>query len=861
MSVGSVGNYWNTLFNKPAQAQASQEKKKTFVTNYVKGSAPDVSLPRVAIGGVAPFVLGRDIIKDPDIMWYGNLKPILKVATNDETTTDPTTGDETITTTVTTSVTGYTIDIQYCLGLGPGMRLRSILLDNRAIWSGTVGPARATFNIPNNAQISDVIFAGGNFDQAVDVYLQAIIPQQLPAYRGIAYIVLKALDTSKLGNISFEVDRYPDVLGLGAENKIGDDINPASAIAEVITRKWGGAGRDPATIGDSFMDLAAMLFDEANGCSIVARNVSSANDINGILLDQVDATLWEDHETGKIEITPYRKDFEREALVRVFDKDILKIDEMGKPSWQSIPTSLLVNYVDRAQNYSPIPLPARNLASSDKISKSIKTLDFPAVRVGANAANILAREGSNSGSPVQLVTITTNRKTAKANPGDVILITCEKYNYYSVPGIVVRRRTQPITDNSVTLLCNVILYPNNNVLFAPPEGSFFEPIDPGPHAPVLVRAMSAPWSLRSEIPPTGLDLFFVGEIQNDQMLILSNAYNAAQQYVRGYYRYGASDFLSFSSNKGVSLVNGNIVGSDADFSYPSYGKLFVAIDKYDNWDGTSTSETLQINNIGPQNTVLKSIAAAVTKGLGFDVFIFVGDEIFYLSTNRDPLTASFTYNEALRQATFTGVRRALMDTVAASHAVGDDVFLFTPANGYASKLGVFYGQNVDLVFTGTSSPKDFYSESDFALGFEVSRTGVDRANRPYRPHNTKINGARGTSSPTALALGATPTISWFNRGRNRKYSTVYAFQTDAAQSPEINAGGDHVAYRVIIKDSAAVEWDCGATANTADHSSLVVTVPLGAAPGVGWLWVQGEYNPGSGLKVSYYQDRLPITLS
>jgi len=475
-----LGNSW---WFKPNQVEEKQNKKKSYVTNFVKGqgkSADDISLPQVATGGVVPFVLGRDIIKNPDMMWYGNLKPISKSVAAQDVVTN-TDGSQTVTTTITTTVVAYSVDIQFCLGLGPGMRLRSILVDNVAVWTGTEGPDRSTFSVTGSDTIKDVIFAGGEFDQAVDTYVQSLVAQDMTGYRGIAYVVLKTLDTTKLSNISFEVDRYPDPLALGVKNKIGDDINPASAIAEIITRKWGGAGRDPATLGDTFTTVANTLYDELNGCSLTNRSIASANDIASILLAQIDATMWEDHELGTIEITPFRKNFDRTNLVRVFDRDITKITQMDKIAWQSVATSISLKYIDRSQNYIELPLIARNLATGNKISKSGVEVSFPSVRVGTLAAKLLAREGASEGSPIQQVQLTTNEKTAGCNPGEIILITCEKYKYFSVPAIVVKRRKQPVEDNSVTLVCNVILYPNNTVLFAAPEPSFFIPVDPNPH--------------------------------------------------------------------------------------------------------------------------------------------------------------------------------------------------------------------------------------------------------------------------------------------------------------------------------------------------------------------------------------------
>jgi hypothetical protein len=846
-------NVWAFVYNKPAATDASQQNKKSYVTNYVKGQSADLSLPEIATGGVAPFIAGRDIIKSPDMLWYGNLQPIYEVKTEQTTTTDQNTGVDTITSTITTTITGYTVDIQFCAGLGPGVRLRSILLDNVSVWSGTVGPARTDFVVPDNDILKNVTFAGGNFDQAVDTYLQSKIPQAISGYRGIAYVVLKALDTTKLGNLSFEVDRYPDPLALGAHNKIGDDLNTVSAIAEIITRKWGGAGRDPAILGDSFAALAQDAFTQSNGCSVISRQINSANDLNGILLDQLDATLWEDHELGTIEITQYNKNFDRENLVRVFDKDIIKIDSMQKTGWAVVPTSLTLKYVDRAQNYAEIPIAAKNLATSGKIPKSSKELSFPAVRSAALAVKLLAREGASSGSPVQQISLTTNRKTAKSNPGDIILITCEDYGYYSVPGIVVKRRAQPIDDNSVTLVVNVILYPNNNVLFAAPLNSFFVPVDPNPHTPLDVVTINAPWAFvkKAVFNYSGVwDYNWLG--QYSQMMFFAEAYNNSQIAMRLRYHDVPTD-----TDVRVYTNNANL----SDFNYPAFAKLTTAIDKYDNWDNSSDVEQIVVHNISLNNLGIQT--AINNFNIGGYAHILIDDEIFIIK--HGDVSSSIVYNEGLRTATFTGVRRAIADTVAQSHAANADVIISSFGKlVMTSDRGFTFGDTIDFLATSVAAPKNVLTESGLGAAFAFSEEATDRAYRPLRPHNTKINAARGTSAPTALTLGDTPTISWAVRARTYALSFTpygdFPTQTEASQAGEVLAG-KHIVYRVKLIDSAAVAWDCGATADTADHSSLVVTIPLGAAVGAGWLYVQAEFDPGDGVKVSLYQDRLPVTLS
>jgi hypothetical protein len=844
---------------KPAVAEQQQQKKKSYVTNYVVGQGKtldDVSLPRIATGGIVPWPFGRDIIANPDIIWYGNLKPLNKSTTSQETTTDES-GNQTITTTVTTTVDAYTVDVQFCLGLGPGVRLRSIFVDNVITWTGTQGPARATFTVADSDTITDVIFAGGNFDQAIDPYLDGLIDQDLSAYRGFAYVILKSLDTTKLSNISFEVDRYPDPLSLGAHNKIGDDLNPISAMVDIITSTWGGAGYDISIIGTTFAAAAETLFTENNGCSMINRQTVSANDLNSIILDQINGTLYENHQTGTLEISLARKGLDRTSLVRIFDKDIISIDNMDKSSWQTIPTTLKAGYVDRSLRYRDVPLIARNLAASDKIRKSIVTLDFPAVRNGTLAAKLLGDAGANVASPVQQIQITVKRKASSLNPGDIFLLTCSKYKYYSVPATVVKRRLQPIDDNTVTLVANVQLYPNNNVIFAAPEDSFFVPIDSNPHPPTAVNIYSAPWFLRQSsgtalnTPPDN----WLGTVQaypQDVPIIFGTAFNAAQVNIAGYYDFNGVDTHFWAGQAQFSPAQ--------DFLYPIVGKLNGAISKYDNWDGSQI--TINIKQLGPQVNEFNTILGAYSLGLFVTALIWIDDELFVFDHGRDTGSTSITIDTSLRTLVLTGCRRAYGDTVAQDHANNANVYVHSYYPSLlVSKLGFDIASIPAFKFVGAAMPKKIYTLSslDTALAYSAW-TANDRAARPLRPHDTKIAGSRGSGTPTNLTRGGSAAITWKVRSRVRQTVNLNPpFQTDANQTGEVHSG-NHIVYRVMIIDSAAVSWDCGTTSSGSDVDNKTITVPAGAAAGNGWLYVQAEFDAGAGTKVSKYQDRLPVNL-
>jgi hypothetical protein len=468
----------------------------------------------------------------------------------------------------------------------------------------------------------------------------------------------------------------------------------------------------------------------------------------------------------------------------------------------------------------------------------------------------LGAAGSNVASPVQQIQITTNRKGADLNPGDIFLLTISKYKYFSVPAVVVKRRTQPLGDNSVTITANIELYPNNNVIFAAPEPSFFVPVDGNPHPPTAVKIFSAPWFLRTSgsllgSPPDNW-LTSLPNYTQDILMLFGTAFNAAQTNMGGFYDFSGVDTHFYAGQAQFT--------QQQDFLYPIVGKLDGAISKFDNWDGSQIS--ISLKQLGPQLAEYDTILGSFNLTLGVTALIWIDDEMFVLDKLRDG-GVSIALDTGLRTLVLSGCRRAYGDTVAQDHANNANVYVhaYYPSL-YASKIGFDYATTPDFKFVGAAYPKKVYTLSslDTALNYSGFTTS-DRASRPLRPHDTKIAGSRGTSTPTNMARSSTPNISWKVRSRIRQSSNLNPpFQTDANQVGEVHSG-NHIVYRVFIVDSAATSWDCGTTSSGSDVDNKTITVPAGAATGVGYLYVQAEFDNGSGTKVSQYQDRLPVNIT
>src|SRR5690606_6003741 len=171
-------------------------------------------------------------------------------------------------------------------------------------------PARATFTIGDNETAfrnCEVAFAGGAVDQDVDPWIST---PDFPGHVGIAYIMIRGMRADiRLGAISFEVERFPNPLGLtSGQNRLDDDINCATAIYDLLTSKWGGAGLDTSDVELASLQAAALTYAaEANYCAIIVDRETTATAVIGALQDQTYSIIYQNPRTGKIEIKAIRE--------------------------------------------------------------------------------------------------------------------------------------------------------------------------------------------------------------------------------------------------------------------------------------------------------------------------------------------------------------------------------------------------------------------------------------------------------------------------------------------------------------------------------------------------------------------------
>lgn len=797
------------------------------------------NVPTAQVGMPVPYVIGRRRVSRPNVIGYGNLQALYKTETKTETKTYRRPGyydgvwfvpPEDVTETIITETTipiGFTTDILVGVCLGPGVVLRGIFCDNVPIWLGTAGPARTLgTTTANDTAFSECEFAfnGGAYDQALDPW---ITDADSPAYVGISYIILRGMRADiPLGSLSFEVERFPNPLGLtSGQNRLDDDINCATAMYDVITNGWGGAGvpaSDVDAVG-TFRSAALTYAAEANYCSVLVENETRATAVLDTLQTQTYSIVYQNPSTGKIEVKPVRQ-VGMGAPSKGFGRNnTIELRSFDKTSWASTLEVLRGIYVERADDYEPTPVMVQNIASISATGRAKRSgeTSYPYCTKSDLTLFLTSRDLAIQSVPRFGATVLVNRDGATCLPGDIISLSDNEFGMWGVPAVVTKVRKSPIKENHVLLTVVQYLLPATDPIFDTPDQPYDPGIDYSPISPLGALILTAPYWLVARAGLTNYDT--VSSVVYP--VILPVPANDIQ--------------ISYDTHINNVPGIGQALAKESS-TYTTYGQLSADISR---WDGinTGTLSSIVIDSvINPVN--LKSYT--VSDQRSGRPLVFIGNEIF---------TFTASNQIAPGQWELTGVNRAMIDTVPQNHAQGAAVFIVDGAERNVIPVAFDYPLTYTpqwRLVSSTTNERGRYADA-FASN-SWNSANMPRTLRPIRPHDTRIDGVR-SQSVINLYVGTSFNVTW--RTRSRGLATL-AFQTDAAQPAESTVGSDVIYHRVYLRDSGNTLHLLGSTTSDGNYNALAVSVPPEVAAGAGTLFVRSVNQHGESL----FDDTLPVNV-
>lgn len=721
---------------------------KPQVENQRPQTLDDLSFPQASENAPVALLLGSCRQKGPNTQWYGDFESVpitKKIKTGLFSSKRVTVGYK------------YYIGLALGMCLGPNVVLKRIWMDKDEVWSGTAGPAATSLSINKPSLfggeergggfVSTMKFYGGSFAQAQDPYLAGqVAPDEIPGYVGRAYLVFEKAyigTSAQLRTMSFELARYTNGLGLaGGIEQVGDDMNPAEMLYQILTLKWGGLGVSVDDIEvSSFTASAQTLFDEGNGMSLLITRANAGSTAIEEVLRQIDGVLYQDPTTGKIVLELIRSDYDVGDLP-VFDPDnVVEIRSFSRGSWSDTYNQVRVSFTNRGNKFEQGTAVAQDMANINSQGRLRSTnLSFPGVTDPALAVDLATRELAQLSVPLFKASMEVNRSGAQLRPGDPFILSWPDYGIVQVVMRVQRFNFGELVDGRIVLDCVQDEFAVNQTIFAPPEDSLHETVDR--------TAVPITSAVVAEVPYWMMQ-------QQDFIPLPPSAANRTFLMVParkpGTYQQGYTATIEQGGDSAVAV--------DHDL-YSDTAVLETAFDRLAGFS-TGTMASMLISAPSDGGDWLVAASTTATKA-GSNLFLLAG-ELMSFETVTDNGNGTWTLGN---------VRRGLLDSRAVDHSAGEILYLLT-ADPISESEWAGTTAVVAKLQSFTDRDETTYADAD-TFGLTPNR----RYERPLPPDYLTVGSSR---APATLVTVGPHTIDWRPRSR---LNTEVRSENDSADTEE-----------------------------------------------------------------------------
>lgn len=634
----------------------------------------------------------------------------------------------------------YYVGMHLVWGLSPHTApmtaLKKIRVGEKDAWTGSVTTNTAlSINQPD-------LFGGdkkeggvvGTFDiefgsdtQAANSYLAAKMPGLLPAFRGVAGMVLRSPQMSALNPYIKPVSAYWERINGGfypAKSAVAGSMNPAHILYELMTRYEFGIGLAPSDLDlASFTAAADTLYAEGFGLSFFWEQDEPTDDFIQRILEHIGGVRYFDPATGLIALALARNDFVLSSLPVLDASNILRVDRFAQPLPGELVSEVQVRYEDQATG-EPASVTVQDIAILELQGNASvpAVLNYEGIPSADLAAKVALRELRERATPLARAEIVCNRDVWDFRVGQPFRFQYPRLGVDDMVMRVVDINTGTLVDGRITISAvQDVFRAADTQIGTPPASSWVTPVSAPAAAPVRL-AMEAPYWVVAR------------DLLGDQDVLLD----------------------AVDPDAGILLAAGSRPSGDA----------------YDYRLLTRTGAAAYTDRAAGAFMPTAVLAAPVGRT----------DTAFSISTEVDidlvqPDTWAHIDGELVKViAVSTGsltCKRGVLDTVPAPHSAGvaihfaDDFNALDPTEWST-------GQTINaklLTRTGLGTLLEASAPAD-------SATLASRFSRPYPPGNVQINGSAYPAS-----VSGNLSITWAHR--DRTLQTAYLVeQTEASIGPE-----------------------------------------------------------------------------
>jgi len=768
----------------------------------------DFNFPTATEGRQVPLVWGTIQITGPNVVWYGNLVTSAiteKIKTGLFSSSRVTVGYR------------YSVGMQFALCRGPVDQLRQIWVGDDILIDATASPivhdGTKSWSLPyffggddvggNGGTWGTLLFKSGTDTQTVSSYLgnfQTISAEAGPAYRGICYICPNASawyvgNSASIKPWKFEIRRIPQAWGdfaLGEPNfgyaptayltVNSADANPVAVLYEILTdTDWGLSYDDTQIDIPKFWYALRQCHSEGNGFSMVLDQQMEVKDLIRLLLEQMDAVLYQDQETGLFTIDMIRPaadliDPTPPAVLPIDASNLVMLSNFTRGSWENAPNQLLLEFFDRDDEYKQTYAGAQDMGSIRIQDANIRSqLAYPGVKDASLAAKLAWRELISMSYPLVKVTAKVDRSFWNAKPGQRVSLTDEDLGITTFGMRIASLNLGRLTEGVVELELVEDIFKDYDAAFADVPGSGWTDPSEAVVAFTTQIAFESPRAFNSRVfaSPELTRIWAAArrvgsESAFDIMTTLATTYEKAGDCVGFLYVGELNGAITEAGNGAIPWYNAAAVLFQIDPDPDTAANMLTALDV------TATDAI-----IGTQLLNL----------------IMIGNELMFVTLAAE---------DGGNNLDVTRVYRGVLDTKQEAHSALDPVYILAAGGNIADELTFVSPDDVDVKLL----PKALSGILDIASATKIDVSVVDRARLPYIVSYWKMNAVQAMLTPASLDLEAgagtwdTDGIDFVFRRRDYRIvdETAHMLADAATVSGDFPSANTHKVKIEVIKD-------------------------------------------------------------
>lgn len=291
-----------------------------------------------------------------------------------------------------------------------------------------------TAYIGKQATIPEMWFEIGNYStKLADNYkakLQKLYSEKLTYYTNIIKSLSKPTNYFEQASLDLAKERYQKLLknGVWKIGRLGDDLNPAEALYQILTNDiWGCGGEDETLDIDSLLSLGATCEDEELGISVVYDETSDASTLVDKILTHINGVRFNDPKTGKLTFKLLRNDYDEDNL-KVFNVSNSNGLKFTRLDWHETIATISASFTDAEHYFDKGQLFVSDMGNI-KITHTQKqtTIDASYFTTATNARVMAQTQLHSLAYPLSSIEFNCNRYAYDLTVGEAIKVSWDAY--------------------------------------------------------------------------------------------------------------------------------------------------------------------------------------------------------------------------------------------------------------------------------------------------------------------------------------------------------------------------------------------------------------------------------------------------